>query len=440
MRFLIIGFGSIGQAILHPLIVDFGVRPCDITILSKEGDATIASQFGCSFERVEIDPSNYEEILAGRLHCGDWLLNLSVDVSSLALLEWCQKRDVFYLDTCVEPWKGGYEPDGSSIEVTTNYFLRHQALLMVKPHRRTAVIAHGANPGLVTHLTKEILDALCPTYRFWAHKAQALKVRSIHISEVDTQVSSKSFPDHTFVNTWSANGFMSELEQRVEIGLGSHESISGKNAFSFGQQSAVWMDSPGRLTDVQTWVPSFGFHKAKLITHHESISLASLLTISVDQRVLYRPTVHYSYIPCPAARKSIDGWNERNVEPAAMEVLRDDIVDGFDELGVLLDCDGTLLWHGSRVSIQEARRVAPFNNATSLQVVGGILGAISWAMKNPFRSVVEAEDMDHEHVLRVARPYLGEMITIGLIPTSPLFGKIDFASGCGTSTVKLQTA
>ena len=39
---------------------------------------------------------------------GDFLLNLSVDVSSVALIEFCQARGVMYLDTCIEPWAGGY--------------------------------------------------------------------------------------------------------------------------------------------------------------------------------------------------------------------------------------------------------------------------------------------------------------------------------------------
>lgn len=437
MKILIIGFGVIGQALLHPLIHDLGIQADKISIIAKEGDSSIAHRFGCRLEYVEIDATNLEEVLKGRLDSGDWLLNLSVEVSSLALLDWCQARDVFYLDTCIEPWKDGYAISSGAVDTTTNYFLRHQALLRAKPGARTTVVAHGANPGIVTHLTKEILGLLCPMYDSWALKAQALRVRSIHISELDTQHSVKPVPAGTFMNTWSPAGFVSELHQKVELGLGSHEDQNHMYPFSYGRRCAAWMDTPGRLTDVETWVPSMGFQTAKLVTHHESISLASLLTVSVDQRVFYRPTVHYSYIPCPAARKGIDSWNEENRAFSAMEVLRDDIISGFDELGVLLDCDGTLFWHGSRVSINEARRVAPFNNATSLQVVGGIIGAMRWAQRNPFRGVVEAEDMDHEEVLRDARPYLGEMLTIGLIESRPSFGIISTISSANKKVSNL---
>jgi len=35
-------------------------------------------------------------------------VNLSVEVSSVALVELCRELGALYLDTCVEPWPGGY--------------------------------------------------------------------------------------------------------------------------------------------------------------------------------------------------------------------------------------------------------------------------------------------------------------------------------------------
>ena len=52
----------------------------------------------------------------------------------------------------------------------------------------------------------------------------------------------------------------------------------------------------------------------------------------------------------------------------------DDISKGIDELGVLLvGHKKNAYWYGSQLSIDEARRLAPFNNATSLQVT--VVGA-----------------------------------------------------------------
>ena len=62
------------------------------------------------------------------------------------------------------------------------------------------------------------------------------------------------------------------------------------------------------------------------------------------------------------------------------------------------------------LSIHEARKLAPFNNATSLQVAAGVLGAMVWALENPAVGIVEPDEMPFVRVLEVAAPYLGEMV------------------------------
>ena len=66
-------------------------------------------------------------------------------------------------------------------------------------------------------------------------------------------------------------------------------------------------------------------------------------------------------------------------------------------------------WFGSTLSVEEARKLAPYNSATSLQVVAGVLSGILWALDNPNAGLVEPEDIDHEFVLNVAKPYLGKL-------------------------------
>lgn len=56
--------------------------------------------------RTALSEGNHEAVLEPLLGDGDFLLNLSVDVSSLALIRFCRKRGAFYLDTCNEPWLG----------------------------------------------------------------------------------------------------------------------------------------------------------------------------------------------------------------------------------------------------------------------------------------------------------------------------------------------
>jgi homospermidine synthase len=91
-------------------------------------------------------------------------------------------------------------------------------------------------------------------------------------------------------------------------------------------------------------------------------------------------------------------------------LMMDEIIGGIDELGVLLMGHARgAFWYGSRLGIEETRRIAPHNNATSLQVTAAVLGGMVWAIENPRAGIVEADQLDHARVLEIARPYLGEM-------------------------------
>jgi homospermidine synthase len=79
---------------------------------------------------------------------------------------------------------------------------------------------------------------------------------------------------------------------------------------------------------------------------------------------------------------------------------------------LLMGLSKGVYWYGSRLTIDEARRVAPHNNATSLQVTAAVLGGVVWALEHPQEGVVEPEDMDFIRVLDIAKPYLGEIVGV----------------------------
>jgi len=128
--------------------------------------------------------------------------------------------------------------------------------------------------------------------------------------------------------------------------------------------------------------------------------------------VVYRPTVHYAYHPCDDAVLSLHELAGRNWRlQSGKRIIRDEIHAGMDELGVLLMGNARgVYWFGSRLSIEQTRALAPYNNATSLQVAAGVLAGMVWALRNPGAGVVEPDDIDHEMVLAIATPYLGEVV------------------------------
>ena len=87
------------------------------------------------------------------------IVNLSVDTSSVDLMELCKDIDAFYIDTVCEPWPGLYTDSKPSISQRSNYALR-EGVLDVRRRRPggvTAVSCCGANPGMVSWMVKQAL-------------------------------------------------------------------------------------------------------------------------------------------------------------------------------------------------------------------------------------------------------------------------------------------
>ena len=428
-RLVIVGFGSIGQGVLPLLLRHIDLRPEQITIVTAEArGAAIAAACGATFIETALDRENYRRVLDRMVGPGDCLLNVSVDVSSVALIEFCREKNSLYLDTCIEPWPGGYTDPALPPAARSNYALRESALALRRDAAQgpTAVLTHGANPGLVSHFVKQaLLDiaregeprVAAPAERAgWAALAERHGVKVIHIAERDTQVARMAKEPGEFVNTWSIDGFFSEGSQPAELGWGTHERhfpADGRR-HDGGSQAAIYLLRPGAGTRVRSWTPLEGSYHGFLITHGESISIADFLTLRDGERVRYRPTCHYAYHPCDDAVLSLHELAGKNWQlQSRKRLMMDEISDGIDELGVLLmGPQNRAYWYGSRLSIAEARRVAPHNNATSLQVTAAVLGGLIWAIEHPDRGIVEPEEMDFARILEIAGPYLGEVVGV----------------------------
>ncbi|MGA8755620.1 MAG: saccharopine dehydrogenase NADP-binding domain-containing protein [Stellaceae bacterium] len=426
-RLVIVGFGSIGQGVLPLLLRHIEIDRARITIITAEPRGrAVAAEYGIAFEEAALTRENYRARLDSMIGRGDFLLNLSVDVSSTALIELCQEKGALYLDTCIEPWPGGYTDSNLPPSARSNYALRESALALRKrfPGGPTAVLTHGANPGLVSHFVKQALIDLARdvemegsmprTQDDWAQLARQLGIKAIHIAERDTQVGNAPKEPGEFVNTWSIDGFVSEGSQPAELGWGTHERHFPEDGrrHDFGSGAAIYLLCPGAATRVRSWTPLEGPYHGFLITHGESISIADFLTVNESGEVRYRPTCHYAYHPCDDAVLSLHEFAGKNWHlQSRKRLMVDEISRGIDELGVLLmGPPKGVYWYGSRLTIEEARRVAPHNNATSLQVTAAVLGGLVWALEHPQAGIVEPEGLDFVRVLEVARPYLGEIV------------------------------
>jgi homospermidine synthase len=426
-KIVFVGFGSIGQGVLPLILRHIGTSSDRITIVTAENSGrSEAEQFGVKFVKTALTRDNYRQVLEALLEPGDFLLNLSVDVSSVALVQLARERGALYLDTCIEPWAGGYTDPHATVDSRSNYTMRLEALALRKGAEKapTAVLTHGANPGLVSHLVKQALlniakdtgvEADMPRSReSWAKLAQTLGIKVMHIAERDTQVTRVPKIADEFVNTWSVDGFVSEGAQPAELGWGTHEKHfpADGGRHTVGSGCAIYLNRPGASTRVRTWTPQAGHFHGFLITHSEAISLADYYTVMDGERVAYRPTSHYAYHPCDNAVLSVHEFAGNNWHlQSHKRIMLNEISSGVDELGVLLaGHKKNAYWYGSQLSIEEARNLAPYNSATSLQVTSAALSGMIWAIENPNRGVVEPDDMEFQRPLQICTPYLGKVV------------------------------
>ena len=421
---VIVGFGSIGRGTLPLIERHFEFDRDKLVVVEPEADGSgLLAERGIRHLRTALTRDNYRDVL-GELfpEGGGFLVNLSVDTSSLDIMRFCRARGTLYIDTVVEPWKGFYFETKSNAE-RTNYALR-QAVRDEKaaaPGGTTAVSCCGANPGMVSWFVKEALTILArdtgrdptpPVDRAgWAALMRDLGVKGVHIAERDTQARELPRPMGTFVNTWSVEGFIAEGFQPAELGWGTHETWLPDNAHRHdaGCRAAIWIDRPGALTRVHTWCPTPGPQFGFLVTHNEAISIADYFTVGAGARPDFRPTVHYAYHPCDDAVLSFhETFGSGRIQDALVILDEDEITGGIDELGVLIyGHERNALWYGSRLSIEETRQLAPYQNATGLQVTSAVLAGMVWALENPEAGIVETEEMDHVRCLEIQRPYLG---------------------------------
>ncbi len=444
---VMIGFGSIGKGTLPLIERHFNYDKRHFVVIDpSDADRQLLDERGIRFVQVALGRDNYREVLTPLLTAGKgqgFCVNLSVDTSSLAIMELARELGALYIDTVIEPWPGFYFDKAASPSARTNYALRETVLEARRksPGGPTAVSCCGANPGMVAWFVKQALLNLAAdfhdardepaTQTEWAGLAQRLGVKGIHIAERDTQVARKPKPRDVFVNTWSVEGFVSEGLQPAELGWGTHEKWQPANTgtHAAGSGAAIYLNQPGANTRIRSWCPTPGAQFGFLVTHNEAISIADYLTVRDESgAAAYRPTCHYAYHPCNDAVLSLhEMFGRAGKAQETFHILGEkEIATGCDELGVLLyGHAGNAYWYGSQLSVEETRRLAPYQNATGMQVTSAVMAGMVWALENPQAGIVEADEMDFRRCLALQMPYLGPVIGV-YTDWTPLHGRPGF--------------
>ena len=439
-RVLMLGCGAVGQCALPLLLKHLPVAPGQVTVMDFEDRRPAIHEWigqGVTFVQDRVTPANLGDLLGRYLGPGDLLVDLAWNIDCCEILQWCHDHGVLYLNTSVEVWDPYAAGPRHPTELTL--YWRHMNIRRMtaawSAPGPTAVVEHGANPGLISHWTKQgLLDiagrlleerriqgAQAEELAHWAgtrafnRLAMKLGVKVVHCSERDTQISSRPKELDEFVNTWSIEGFREEGTTTAEMGWGTHEKTLPHLAYQHpdGPRNQICLARMGINVRVRSWVPDCAI-EGMVVRHGEAFTLSDHLTVWEDGKAVYRPTVHYAYCPCDNAIISLHELRGRGyaLQPR-LRIMTEEITGGADILGALImGHPYQSWWTGSNLSIQESRRLVPHQNATTLQVAISVAAAASWMLQNPDRGVLVPEDLPHEYVLGMARPYLGRNLSI----------------------------
>ncbi len=438
-KILVIGCGSVSQCFLPLLLRHVSMPPERVTVIDfVDNRARIADALSAGVNYVidRITPENLASTFAEYVGKGDIIVDLAYNIDCVEILTWCREHEVLYINTSVEQWEP-YKDASTVPPAQRTLYARHMKLRNLLKEWRdkgtTAVVDHGANPGLVSHFTKEALleisekiiaekpdDPRVPELQqyiasqHFAKLAQLTGVKVIHISERDTQIADKPKEVNEFVNTWSIEGFYEEGIAPAEMGWGTHERVLPADAHThaYGPGNQICLAQMGMKTKVRSWVPC-GEIIGMVVRHGEAFSISDRLTVWDGDLPVYRPTVHYAYCPCDSAIASLHELEMRQLAlQEKLRILEDEIISGRDELGVLLmGHDFESWWIGSLLSIEEARQLVPHQNATTVQVAASVLSAMVWMIEHPREGVCVPDDLPHEQILAYAKPYLGPYIS-----------------------------
>ena len=439
-KILFVGYGAVAQCALPILVKHLETPAKNITVMDFEDrKAALASwiKLGVKFAHQRVTRENLGTLLGKYLGAGDLLIDLAWNIDACEILQWCHDHGVLYINTSVELWDP-YENSLNAPPQKMTLYWRHMNLRRMTAQWTqpgpTAVLEHGANPGLISHFTKQGLidigrraikdkkitgQAAEQVQQLIADQtfnllAQTLGVKVIHCSERDTQITNQPKQVDEFTNTWSVEGFREEGTTTAEMGWGTHEKELPPLAYQHmdGPRNQICLAQMGINTWVRSWVPNYNI-VGMVVRHGEAFTISDKLTVWEGKKAVYRPTVHYAYCPCDEAIVSLNelrGYNYK-LQPK-LRIMNDEITSGADILGALImGHDFKSWWVGSDLSIEESRRLVPHQNATTMQVAISVVAATMWMIENPSEGVKIPDELPHEYILGISKPYLGNFIS-----------------------------
>lgn len=445
-KIYLLGCGAVGPALLYMILKIYKIKQEQITVIDLKPIDEINSimkyvvkaalnedELKIDMVSKRIEENNYIQIFTKEYNLSndDIIIDCAIEICSVDIMKLCQDSGCGYINSSTELWdyRNINDPVGYTlypiIEEMRDF---SDGLKKTGKINFNAVIDMGCNPGNVNMWAKLGIDMINKYYNS-KKTAEELDIRTIHISEFDTQRSSVPKRINEYCNTWASTcePYYEEALAPVEMSFGNHEDLPDDKYIENLQDNNKYI-AFNRLcieTSAHSYTPGYKNYIGLLIRHGENITIGETMSTykTIDGKKVrqWSPSVYYVYHPTNDTMASTYELKEKNYKyQDNTRLFTSEIIDGIDELGLTFFLgNGDIFWIGSLLDIDEARDIYEnkFNdkiNATMVQVVGGYLSGIMHILElnkqKKYNGVMVPEDLPYKEVYKKMKPFYGEFV------------------------------
>lgn len=411
---VLFGFGAVGKSVVEFLQKEITFPPGHLIILD-ENDPPPNMPY--VYVKKRLTSQNYAEIFEGLLHSGDLLIDVSSCMNGLSIAKWCAKNEVMYINTCDSD---SLEDDWHSFN---DFYKDNEQFKQTHQTGTSILFHHGANPGAVSHFVKKGLEDITEellqsetslnkqklytltSNRRFAELAQYIGLKTIQSTDYDTQLVAKnSLKKDIFYSTWNADTFYYESSFVSELCFGTDENLTPIQSKIRGIDATTgWLEMkfPSIRIRCRSWSPASEFI-GTVVSHEETLTIAKNLTVTQNDKIIYRPSVYFVYKASePAFNCLLDVIKKDLKPPFATKILNEEIVSGTEYVGVLLAGDHfKTRWVGNYVTLEQCGSSA-VQTPTIAQVALPVVAAVSYMVDHPRVGARYPDELPHEEILSI---------------------------------------
>ena len=430
-KVLLVGLGAVGKSFLE-ILKEQGLFNPELfyCVDCNEEALNVFIQAGGYEEHFilkKIEKNNYLSLLdiVGR---EGYILDFSVNVKSIDMLNMCIENGIHYLSLADSSWF----PDPTWFSAHQHYKEYRKIFKRIKSEKHpTCLIEFGMNPGMISCFLKQCIEDIIENdesdyikkhreklkklLRQKQYNKVAKKIGVKYVIEVDNdnQEFNVEPKNDTVYSPWCPFSFYMETYAAPEIIFGTKKEFLVYKELSDCDYSDLYVSLTQAGMDYREHVFSpQGEVEGFLTTHEEIFSMCHLLQ---DHR--YKPTTYFVYSPSKIAEASAARCRANDIIKCQI-MNRDEIIAGGESVGIIVQGER---FH-SRYFGNYLDNTDLHETATVRQVSASAYAAFRYMLQNTEEGVLMPEDLPHKDLLATAKKYLKEYISVPCKDVKPNLG------------------